>query len=121
MRVFNSGATRDDDNGKYDYEGFLSPIVLKRYSEYLHKHRKQADGTMRGSDNWQGGIPPDVYMKSLLRHVIDVWLLHDGFPEDATVPDIQESLCAVMFNAMGYLFEELKENKVLNEPFNIHF
>lgn len=121
IRKFETGATRDTDKGKLDYEGFLSPIVLKRYAEYLDKHRLQADGSLRGSDNWQGGIPPNVYMKSLLRHVIDIWLLHDGFPEDATIPDIEEALCAVIFNAMGYLFEELKESKVLDEPFGIHF
>ena len=53
MRTFDTGATRDSDNDKLDYEGFLSPLVLRRYAEYLHKHRKQSDGKIRTSDNWQ--------------------------------------------------------------------
>ena len=29
MRKFETGATRNDDSNKYDYEGFLSPLILK--------------------------------------------------------------------------------------------
>jgi len=50
-RYCNTGATRDVDNDKYDYEGFLSPIVLHRYAQYMHKHRLQSDGELRDSDN----------------------------------------------------------------------
>ena len=53
MRTFKSGATRDDDAEKFDYEGFLSPLVIRRYAEYMHGHRKQVDGKMRDSDNCQ--------------------------------------------------------------------
>jgi hypothetical protein len=110
MRDFDTGATRDDDVDKLDYEGFLSPLVLKRYAEYMHKHRKQADGTMRGSDNWQAGIPKHVYMKSLWRHFMDVWSMHRGPLRDSQYQpgDLEEALCAVIFNAMGYLYEELE-------------
>ena len=107
MRNFDGGATRDDDEGKYDYEGFLSPLVLEAYAKYMHKHRKQADGSMRGSDNWQAGIPKDVYIKSLWRHFIDVWFMH-RYPDRLSKEDLEESLCAVLFNTMGYLFEELE-------------
>src|SRR5262249_20215749 len=58
-RIFKTGATRDTDTGKLDYEGFLSPLVLKRYAEYMHQHRVMKDGAMRASDNWQRGIPLD--------------------------------------------------------------
>lgn len=102
MRTFSSGATRDSDTTKLDYEGFLSPLVLKRYAEYMHKHRQQADGTLRDSDNWQKGIPFDAYMKSMWRHFMDVWRQHRGLAGDDTLED---SLCAVLFNAMGYLHE----------------
>lgn len=104
MRTFESGATRNDNPDRLDYESFLSPAVLKRYAEYLHKHRVQADGKLRDSDNWQQGIPKDVYMKSAVRHFIDVWAGH----RKAWDVDMEESLCAVMFNIMGYLFEHLK-------------
>lgn len=109
MREFNTGATRDDNKDKLDYEGFLSPIVLERYAEYMHKHRKQSDGKLRDSDNWQKGIPKDAYMKSLMRHTIDVWKEHRGFETREDCEDIEDALCSVLFNAMGYLLEELKK------------
>jgi len=112
MRKFSTGATRDDDADKLDFEGFISPVVLKRYAEYLHKHREQADGKMRDSDNWQKGIPATTYMKSKCRHFMDTWLIHRGYPEVAINDDIEESLCAELFNTMGYLFEILKDEGV---------
>jgi len=106
MREFDTGATRDDDVTKPDYEGYLSPIVLERYGQYMLKHQQQADGNIRASDNWQKGIPSMVYIKSLLRHVVDVWLWTRG-----RNLDIEEALCAVMFNTMGLLFELLMKKK----------
>jgi hypothetical protein len=115
MRQFDSGATRDTDQGKNDYEGFLSPLVIERYGNYMTKHRKQADGSLRDSDNWQKGIPKNVYMKSLWRHFMDMWFLHRGHKrfdkqrqEDIT---IDEAICAILFNVMGYLHEYLKEQQ----------
>lgn len=60
MREFRTGATRDNDEGKYDYEGFYHPLVVKRFGQYMDKHRKQADGKLRDSDNWQKGIPKEI-------------------------------------------------------------
>ncbi|KKN05757.1 hypothetical protein LCGC14_1084100 [marine sediment metagenome] len=102
MRKFNTGATRDTEENKLDYEGFLSPLVLRRYAEYLNKHRVQADGGLRASDNWQLGIPIKVYMKSMWRHFMDLWM---GHRSGASSEDRQEALCAVLFNVMGYLYE----------------
>lgn len=102
MRVFDTGATRDTEEGKYDYEGFLSPLVLERYAEYMHKHRVQKDGSLRASDNWQMGFPKNVYMKSMWRHFMAVWKGHRKGEMS------QDDLCAVMFNVMGYLHEELR-------------
>ena len=112
MRKFDTGATRDNDNEKIDYEGFLSPIVEKRYAQYMHKHRKQKDGTMRNSDNWTLGIPRDAYMKSLSRHFMDARLIHRGYSKEANDPDLQEVLCAVIFNAKGLLYEVLLDRDV---------
>lgn len=111
MREFETGATRDNETDKLDYEGFLSPVVLRRFAEYMHKHRVQADGTLRDSDNWQKGMPLDVYMKSMFRHFMDVWRIHrDNALPGRTDPDIEleEALCALLFNVMGYLYETLK-------------
>ena len=105
MREFESGATRDDDTNKLDYARGLSPIVLKRYMEYLRKHRKQADGKLRDYDNWKKCIPVPVYQASLLRHVMDLWLNLDGYTSEQAA---QDSLCAILFNATGLLHEMLK-------------
>lgn len=103
MRQFDTGATRDTDAGKYDYEGFLSPLVLRRFGEYMHKHRKQADGNLRDSDNWQKGIPKDAYMKSAWRHFMDWWTAHREGRVD------EEALMALLFNVQGYSYEVMKE------------
>jgi hypothetical protein len=107
-RVFETGATRDTEENKPDYEGFISPIVLQRYAEYMNKHRIQSDGKLRASDNWQKGIPRDVYIKSLWRHFMDVWLEHRG---SKSRDGIEDALCGVLFNAMGYLFEILSRKE----------
>ena len=106
MRKFSTGAMRDEEKDKYDYEGFLSPVVLERFGKYMHSHRKMKNGKMRDSDNWQLGITKEAYIKSGLRHTIDWWLNHRG--HDAR-EDIENTLCAVIFNASGYLFEILKK------------
>jgi len=108
IRTFESGATRDTSQGKLDYEGFLSPIVLKRYAEYMHKNRIQPNGSLRASDNWQKGIPREEYMKSGFRHFMDWYMEHRNYKGRG---DKEESLCALMFNIMGYLYEILKEKK----------
>src|SRR2546421_13037312 len=63
-RQFDTGATRDADTGKLDYEGFISPLVDRRYAEYMHRCRLRnvpAGQTIRASDNWQKGIPVETY------------------------------------------------------------
>jgi hypothetical protein len=106
VRTFETGATRDLDAAKYDYEGFLSPLVLERYAEYMHKHRRQADGQLRDADNWQKGIPKDAYIKSGWRHFLDWWREHRGY---TSREGLEDALCALLFNVMGYLHEHLKE------------
>lgn len=112
IRTFETGATRDTDQDKPDYEGFLSPLVLEEFGRYMLVHQKQADGNLRSSDNWQKGIPKEAYIKSMFRHFFDTWKLHRGL----TVTDkktgkpvtMNEALCALMFNVMGYLYEITK-------------
>ena len=106
MREFDTGATRDTEEGKLDYEGFLSPLVIERYGQYMNTHRIQADGKLRASDNWQKGIPREAYIKSGWRHFFDWWALHRGYNRDV---QLQDALCALLFNVMGYLHEVLKE------------
>jgi len=104
IRTFNTGADRDVEDGKLDFEGFLSPSVIERFGKYMHKHRLRKDGSWRDSDNWQLGMKRAVYMKSMWRHFFDVWAMHRG-----RKGDVEEALCALLFNVQGYLHEQLKD------------
>jgi hypothetical protein len=102
---FESGATRSDDGDRFDVEGFLSPIVLERFCEYMHKNRLRSDGTLRDGDDWQKGIPPIRYVQAALRHMLHLWTRWRGFePKDASAAaSLEEDCCAVLFNVMGLL------------------
>ncbi len=107
---FGTGATRSSDTGKIDFEGHISPFVLQVFGEYMNAHRVQRDGKIRGSDNWQSGIPMHRYVKSLIRHVIEFWTMWRG--AEVKNPDangkpftFQEVLSAILFNVMGIIFE----------------
>lgn len=110
VRRFDSGATRSADAGRIDPEGFLSPLVIARFSQYMNTHRQQPDGTMRDSDNWQKGIPLETYAKGMWRHFLHFWTRHRGYPVDdpLAAPDLESDLCALLFNVQGYLFEVLE-------------
>jgi hypothetical protein len=103
MRNFKTGATRNDDSNELDYEGFISPIVLKKYAEYMHRHRFQADGKLRASDNWQKGLSKECYAKSMTRHFMDFWLEYRGFESREGMND---ALMGLLFNVMGFIYEE---------------
>ena len=106
IRTFETGATRDTDAGKHDYEGYLSPLVIERFGKYMTKHRIQTDGNVRDSDNWTKGIPKSEYLKSLWRHLVAVWKIHRGY---GSRTGLEDALCGIIFNANGYLFEVLRE------------
>lgn len=119
VRTFVTGATRDSGEGKLPY-GFESPLVDRRYAEYMNTHRVQSDGGLRDPDNWQNGMSREVYMDSLHRHYQDLRLLwaiqrhkngvdieaHEAQLSGSDV-DIETALCAILFNVKGLLFEVL--------------
>jgi hypothetical protein len=105
MRAFSTGATRNADASRPDYEGFLSPLALEAFGVYMHFHRNLPDGSLRESDNWQKGIPQDAYLKSLWRHFFDVWKFFRG---GKIKEGIVFALCACLFNIQGLLHEYLK-------------
>jgi len=106
-RTFETGATRDTAAGKFDYEGFVSPLVLEAFATYMNFNRELMDGSLRDSDNWQKGIPTTAYMKSGWRHFFDWWAEHRGIP---TKEGILWAMLGVLFNLQGYLHEYLKAN-----------
>jgi hypothetical protein len=110
IREFSTGANRNAETGKYDYDGFLSPLAIEAFGAYMHFNRHLDDGTIRDSDNWQKGIPLDVYRKSLWRHFLDTWRSLRGI----SIPEgIIWALCGILFNVQGLLHELLKENPSL--------
>lgn len=109
LRTFETGATRDTAEGKHEPWGFCSALVEKRFSQYMHAHRKQSDGELRESDNWKKGIPVDAYYHSLSRHIQDLRLHFEGFSCEAREENLEEVLCSVLFNVQGMLHEVIKK------------
>ena len=108
IRTFKTGATRNLEGEKLDYEAFLSSTALKRFATYMHKNRHLEDGTLRDGDNWKKGFPIESFMKSGWRHFFTWW---DNHRNPTTDEEIEEALCGLMFNTMGYLREYLKKKK----------
>ena len=116
VREFATGATRDTADNKPDIEGYIRPEVLVAFCEYMEHHQHLADQSVRASDNWQAGFgePGDwpghraVCMKSLLRHVLDLWLFHRGGKGRDT---IEEALGGAMFNIMAFWYGIIKQKE----------
>jgi len=106
IRTFSTGATRDTDTNKLDFDGFLCPLVLERYAEYMNANRKMADGSVRSSSNWKSGIPQEVYRKSGWRHFFSFWKHCLSGNKALAMVDA----CALLFNVMGWMHEELKND-----------
>ncbi len=102
LRTFVTGATRDTAEGKLDWEGFISPSAMRYFAEYMHEHRTQSDDTLRDADNWQKGFPRKQLVKSLIRHMWDLW---EAWDEAALDEEMVPLLCAVLFNIQGLLHE----------------
>ncbi len=105
-RTFDTGANRDTDEGKLDFEACLSPLVLERYAQYLYECQEMPDGSRRADDNWQKGMPLSAYMKSAWRHFHAWWKMHRT--RETAAKDVEDAICAVIFNASGYLHVILK-------------
>ena len=113
VRTFAGGATRDTTVDKHDFAGFLSVMVLRRFGEYMHKHRLQSDGNLRDSDNWKKGMPRRVFAESLLRHALDVvGYITDDDDRVISQDDLEEALMALIFNAQGLAREVLMDRSV---------
>lgn len=115
MRTFDTGAVRDTETGKLDYEGFFSPQAMEAFAKYMDFHREMPDGSRRDSDNWQKGFPFSSLMKSMWRHFFSLWRWHRSaeHKDDGCVRPFQHpvlDLCGVMFNAQSYLKKLLDEN-----------
>lgn len=107
QREFATGANRDTAEGKFDFEGFLSPLALEAYGTYMNFNRFLPSGQLRDSDNWQKGMPLSAYVKSGWRHFFDWWRDYRGL---SSHEGVIWALCGLLFNVNGYLHEYLKAN-----------
>jgi len=96
--IFSTGAYRDSDKDKIDFEGHLSPLALDLLGRYMHKHRFLKDGSVRASDNWQLGFDDASFVKSGMRHWMAVWRHMRGWPAEESLED---ALGGVLFNLNG--------------------
>ena len=106
MREFPKGANRNHNEDKLNFSGFMCPLVIERFAEYMHENRVQDDGKIREADNWKKGIPLDSYMDSAWRHFHDIWMEHEGYKSRE---GLEKALMGLLFNTMGYTHEILKE------------
>lgn len=115
MRNFKSGANRNSDEGKLDYEGFNNPLVDWSFAKYMHHHRFLDDRTLRDSDNWQKGFGYKTSLKSLLRHVQDVRLIYNGIKviENNKEITLEEALNGCKFNINSMLLDILKDKNII--------
>ena len=103
LRSFDSGATRDTGGNKLVYDKFLSPDVIKQFAKFMNMNRLQSDGKLRAGDNWQKGIPMDVYEESEGRHHHETWEFFRQInlrDRDGMVEGIG-AMCGILFNVMA--------------------
>lgn len=108
-RTYETGAYRDTAEGKYVYNGFLDPVVLREYAAYMHANRLQSDGALRDADNWKKGMPVADVFESFMRHVWDIWLELEG--EDSR-DGLFDALGGAFFNLQALWRELLREQTV---------
>jgi len=117
MRAFETGATRNIDTSKLDFEGFYTPEVMEAFSVYMNFNRDLPLGGQRDGDNWQKGIPLPAYMKSGWRHFFDWWKYHRGHESRE---GLIWALTGLLFNVQGYLHETIKANPGIVEKALAH-
>ena len=102
VREFNTGAKRDGNDSK--------PFIhtLKGYTRQRFGYHMTHGATKYGNNNFLKGIPTDVYLESLDRHLA-------AYMEGDRSED---HLSAIIFGAQGCMLNEQKEGIPANNYFN---
>lgn len=108
MRHFASGATRDNDSRKLDFDAIFDPRVLEAFAHYMNICRETPEG-LREADNWKHGFPMDVLMKSMWRHFFALWKSHHEFNGDHPLV----AACALLFNVQAYMKQLIEADSSL--------
>lgn len=94
VRVFATGAQRDDNKGKIRPD-LISPLMLKALGKVL------ADGAIHYSErNWEKGIPNEVLKESASRHYLS-WMNNEVDEDHAA---------KLIFNIMAWIHFRDKKN-----------
>lgn len=97
-RKFNTGAIRDNDEGKEDYIETISWTAFKRYAQYMTSKKSRY-----GSGNFKKGIPVESYEQSLVRH-LQKYLVNKY--ENGKIEVGDDHLSAMVFNIFGIMHEQ---------------
>lgn len=98
MKHFESGAVRDNQEGKVDFVETISFTAHERYARYMTGKK-----TKYGVGNFKKGIPIESYEQSLLRHVDKYFRNKYENGKDELEED---HVSAMRFNIDGILHEE---------------
>ena len=98
MRKFETGAVRDDLEGKEDYVETIAWRSLKRFAQYMTGKKSKY-----GQGNFKKGIPIESYEGSLARHLQKYM---ENKYEDGQVEVNEDHLSAMIFNIFGIMYEE---------------
>lgn len=102
-RVFETGAQRDDNSNK--------PFIhnLKGYTRIRFGYHLTAGALKYGNSNWEKGIPTEVYLESIDRHLA-------SYMEGDTSED---HLSAIMFGIQGCMMNEKKQGITADHYFKL--
>lgn len=118
MRKFETGATRNSDEGRYNPARSIGWRAMAAYANWVEKHATLPDGSKRPTDNWKKGFPLDAIEVSLGRHAMEFLAAVERGDYEAA----DESAMGIWFNCQAYVFEREKakeaEEKLEGMPIN---
>lgn len=109
-QTFDTGATRDLSDDKVDYQ-YIDPRFLAAFVEYGKTCSLMPDGSHRTIDNWKKGMPVLGYFKSMLRHVMALWLVGENpiKDDDLAREGEFEAAMGMLFNLQGFVTRRMEE------------
>lgn len=110
-RTFDTGATRDIDDGKLEYSRYINPLADYSFAKYM-LWKQIIWWEYRRGDNWQKWIPEESLFDSLIRHTEIVKLLRKWYDVIETKKDwlveLHVSKDTEMIDTSKYDFVDVK-------------
>lgn len=115
IRKFDTGATRDTADGKFEYDKYLSPQFINGFARYMNKHQTLPDGSKRAGDNWQQGFPEDVLVASAWRHFFDFWAIMRNYmvyDERDNPVELGDAVYGLVFNLQAIMHQRRGQTNI---------